>query len=659
MKDEIINVFSTDLKDVLADMYHELVFGKRKEVTKFSLHVNTKDLNAIMKFFEDTAYVISNISMYNATSFEISIIRHAETKNNTRLYLLKDEESNNLAFFAAAEEMGNKESMRVFGDENIVSELTSKLGTENYRTTKENKYFYLIEKITLRQRQQEGMDLARRRGVHFGPQKAEIPDGFEEIYLKWNHGKITANMAMQKLGMKRSSFYRMAHRYESNHSTANKEERQEIKIANKKLDTVYCTKYSTVKVIDKIVTDNLKNKLPLRYTISPTIVDKVKEFFDNSLIIITEDEFTSSNLKRRIMYANPVNTPSKDMVITSLHNNKIYLNEAISKGFSKFRIVIPDNNRDIVDKTIYGIRRDWLREVNITKANKSFVEFELKPNNDAFYCLDFRGEGLLALLLDFAFKTDNFKARIYSALYLNAEVETFFKDSMWNVATEKTDTDGTMIITVSKSDKTPIGAALYKSAEDLGVLFDRGYTPVSRNCIFRFIQCNKESLAMKTINAFYSHVQITKSLYNNYTEVKCIFDDSVEHENAKEYIYMAPNNKDDDTKEYESINAAVPCGSTLDNTTTDVCRGDEETAIVNNKETLITPQEAHKLVENSRGNMIKLLNAAINNAITDGKFNTTVSTELLGNYKCAIELLHENGYTYSVSEDEKDIHIQW
>ena len=103
MKDEIINVFSTDLKDVLADMYHELVFGKRKEVTKFSLHVNTKDLNAIMKFFEDTAYVISNISMYNATSFEISIIRHAETKNNTRLYLLKDEESNNLAFFAAAE----------------------------------------------------------------------------------------------------------------------------------------------------------------------------------------------------------------------------------------------------------------------------------------------------------------------------------------------------------------------------------------------------------------------------------------------------------------------------------------------------------------------------------------------------------------------------
>ena len=165
---------------------------------------------------------------------------------------------------------------------------------------------------------------------------------------------------------------------------------------------------------------------------------------------------------------------------------------------------------------------------------------------------------------------------------------------------------------------------------------------------------------MKTINAFYSHVQITKSLYNNYTEVKCIFDDSVEHENAKEYIYMAPNNKDDDTKEYESINAAVLCGSTLDNTTTDVCRGDEETAIVNNKETLITPQEAHKLVvENSRGNIIKLLNAAIHNAITDGKFNTTVSTELLGNYKCAIELLHENGYTYSVSEDEKDINIQW
>ena len=656
MKDEIINVFSTDLKDVLEDMYHELVFGKREEATKFSLHVNSKDLNDIMKFFEDTAYTISNISMYNATSYEISIIRHAETKNNTKLYLLKDvkdEESNNLAFFAAAEEMGNKESMRVFGDENIVSELTSKLGTENYRTTKENKYFYLIEKITLRQRQQEGIDLARRKGVHFGPQKAEIPDGFEEVYLKWNQGKITASMAMQESGLKRSTFYRMVDRYESKHNIANKEKRQEIKMANKRLNTALdCTKYSAVKAINKIVTDNLKNKLPLSYTISPVIVYEVKEFFDNSLISITEDEFTSSNLKRTIIYANPVSIPSKDMVITSLHNNKIYLNEAISKGFSKFRIVIPDNNRDIVDQTIYGIRRDWLREVNITKANKSFVEFEFKPNNDAFYCLDFEGAGLLTLLLDFTLKANNFKARI--AQYSYAEVETFFKDSMWNVATEKNDTDGTMIITVSKSDKIPVGAALYKSTEDLGGFFNRGYTPVSRNCIFRFIHYNKESLAMKTINAFYSHVQITKSRHNNYTEVKCIFDDSVEHENAKGYINMAPNNKDDDTKEYESINATVPCGSTLDNATTDVCRGD-----VNNKETLITPQEARGLAENLKINTINILNAAIHNAATDGKFNTNVSTELLINLKYAIELLHENGYTYSVSDNKKDIHIQW
>ena len=70
------------------------------------------------------------------------------------------------------------------------------------------------ERITIHQRQREGIEAARKKGKQFGRPEVKIPDGFEEIYLKWNRGEITARKAMQKLGLKRSTFYRLIKKYE-------------------------------------------------------------------------------------------------------------------------------------------------------------------------------------------------------------------------------------------------------------------------------------------------------------------------------------------------------------------------------------------------------------------------------------------------------------
>ena len=73
------------------------------------------------------------------------------------------------------------------------------------------------ERISIRQRQREGIDAAKRKGKHLGRPKLVIPDQFPEVYDIWKSGKITAKFAMAKLGMKSSSFYRAVRQYESQH----------------------------------------------------------------------------------------------------------------------------------------------------------------------------------------------------------------------------------------------------------------------------------------------------------------------------------------------------------------------------------------------------------------------------------------------------------
>lgn len=65
-----------------------------------------------------------------------------------------------------------------------------------------------------RQRQSEGIEVARAAGVRFGRPKQEIDDCFIRVYSEWKNGSITATEAMRQLNMKKPTFYRRVKEYE-------------------------------------------------------------------------------------------------------------------------------------------------------------------------------------------------------------------------------------------------------------------------------------------------------------------------------------------------------------------------------------------------------------------------------------------------------------
>ena len=65
------------------------------------------------------------------------------------------------------------------------------------------------ERHTIRKRQQEGIDVARKNGVRFGRPPAVKPDNFDEVVSRWRNGEITAVKAMQETGLTRCTFYKL------------------------------------------------------------------------------------------------------------------------------------------------------------------------------------------------------------------------------------------------------------------------------------------------------------------------------------------------------------------------------------------------------------------------------------------------------------------
>ncbi|MUG73325.1 recombinase family protein [Paenibacillus validus] len=65
-----------------------------------------------------------------------------------------------------------------------------------------------------RQRQAEGIEVARADGVTFGRPRQEIDDKFIRTYWEWKTGHITATEAMRRIGMKKPTFYRRVKEYE-------------------------------------------------------------------------------------------------------------------------------------------------------------------------------------------------------------------------------------------------------------------------------------------------------------------------------------------------------------------------------------------------------------------------------------------------------------
>ena len=66
------------------------------------------------------------------------------------------------------------------------------------------------ERLTIRQRQREGIAAAKTKGKHLGRPSTSLPDNWEEVLALWQAGKITAREAMRRTGMKRTMFYQLA-----------------------------------------------------------------------------------------------------------------------------------------------------------------------------------------------------------------------------------------------------------------------------------------------------------------------------------------------------------------------------------------------------------------------------------------------------------------
>ncbi len=69
------------------------------------------------------------------------------------------------------------------------------------------------ERENIRQRQAEGIAAAKARGVKFGRPKVELPEDFEKIVMDWKMQNITTDMAVDRCGVSRATFYRRLSEY--------------------------------------------------------------------------------------------------------------------------------------------------------------------------------------------------------------------------------------------------------------------------------------------------------------------------------------------------------------------------------------------------------------------------------------------------------------
>jgi len=73
-----------------------------------------------------------------------------------------------------------------------------------------------FERESIKQKQKEGIILAKANGVYKGRKKIELKtdNKFEKLYKDWKEDKITAVKFMEEMNLKRNTFYRRIKEYE-------------------------------------------------------------------------------------------------------------------------------------------------------------------------------------------------------------------------------------------------------------------------------------------------------------------------------------------------------------------------------------------------------------------------------------------------------------
>lgn len=74
-------------------------------------------------------------------------------------------------------------------------------------------YVAETERNNIKQRQAEGIRIAKEKGVHMGRPKYVLPDNFKEVAQKWYDNEISIFDAIKLSGMARTTFLKYAEKY--------------------------------------------------------------------------------------------------------------------------------------------------------------------------------------------------------------------------------------------------------------------------------------------------------------------------------------------------------------------------------------------------------------------------------------------------------------
>lgn len=66
------------------------------------------------------------------------------------------------------------------------------------------------ERETIKRRQKEGIEAAKKKGRHLGRPKIAKPENWELVYKQWKHRDITAKQAMELCSLRKGKFYDLA-----------------------------------------------------------------------------------------------------------------------------------------------------------------------------------------------------------------------------------------------------------------------------------------------------------------------------------------------------------------------------------------------------------------------------------------------------------------
>lgn len=101
-------------------------------------------------------------------------------------------------------------------EKNIIYDIVLELLSYISEKERQKSYISKEERQKIRQRQAEGIAIAKAKGKNLGRPIIEIDNKFIDAYNRWKNKEIKAIEAMELCGLKKSTFYSRVKEYENN-----------------------------------------------------------------------------------------------------------------------------------------------------------------------------------------------------------------------------------------------------------------------------------------------------------------------------------------------------------------------------------------------------------------------------------------------------------